>query len=184
MCTSQQEGILVVDDNPIVRETLAEWLRAGGYEVATASTGERAFLMLRDERRWVGWLYTRADLPGLIDGAILADEYHDRFPGRPVVIAAADDRPPSARDVVLRAAGPGRSAGGHPDGGRRDRAPDISATPPPRSTRGRPEPSSSAGPSRRRRGAGRIGPESVPTRGAAGSPPRRLPLGRPAFKDG
>jgi CheY-like chemotaxis protein len=106
MCTSQQEGILVVDDNPVVRETLAEWLRAGGYEVATASTGERAFLMLRDERRWVGWLYTRADLPGLIDGAILADEYRDRFPGRPVVIAAADDRPPSARDVVLKQPAP------------------------------------------------------------------------------
>jgi len=102
MCTSQQEGILVVDDNPIVRETLAEWLRAGGYEVATAATGGRAFLMLRDERRWVGWLYTRADLPGLIDGAILADEYHDRYPDRPVVIAAADERPPSTRDVVLK----------------------------------------------------------------------------------
>ena len=102
MCTSQQEGILVVDDNPIVRETLAEWLRAGGYEVATAATGERAFLMLRDERRWVGWLYTRAVLPGLIDGAILADEYHDRYSDRPVVIAAADERRPSTRDVVLK----------------------------------------------------------------------------------
>jgi CheY-like chemotaxis protein len=106
MCTSQQESILVVDDNPIVRETLAEWLRAGGCEVATAATGERAFLMLRDERRLVGWLYTRADLPGLIDGAILADEYHDRYPDRPVVIAAADVRPRSTRDVVLKAPGP------------------------------------------------------------------------------
>jgi CheY-like chemotaxis protein len=102
MCTSHQEGILVVDDNPIVRETLAEWLRAGGNEVATAATGERAFLMLRDERRWVGWLYTRANLPGLIDGAILADEYHDRYPDRPVVIAAAAEPPPSMRDVILK----------------------------------------------------------------------------------
>jgi CheY-like chemotaxis protein len=36
MGTSRQERVLGVDDNAIFRETLAQWLRASGYEVITA----------------------------------------------------------------------------------------------------------------------------------------------------
>ena len=68
MSTNERERILVVDDNHIFRETLAQRLRDAGYQVATAETGERAFLALRDWSRPVGWLYTRAKLPCLIDG--------------------------------------------------------------------------------------------------------------------
>jgi CheY-like chemotaxis protein len=41
--------ILIVDDHPIFRETLAQWLRARGHEVAIAETGLAAFLALRIE---------------------------------------------------------------------------------------------------------------------------------------
>jgi CheY-like chemotaxis protein len=81
MSAKEHERILVVDDNHIFREALAERLRDAGYQVTTAETGERAFLTLRDWSRRVDWLYTRASLPGLVDGWILADEYHDRHAG-------------------------------------------------------------------------------------------------------
>jgi CheY-like chemotaxis protein len=101
MSTSKQEHILVVDDNTIFRETLADWLRASGHEVLVAETGEQAFLTLRDRSCPIGWLYTRAALPGLIDGWILADEYHDAHANRAVVLSAAEARSSQCGDIVL-----------------------------------------------------------------------------------
>ena len=102
MSTNEHERILVVDDNHIFRETLAQRLRESGYQVATAETGERAFLALRDWSRPVGWLYTRAKLPCLIDGWILADEYHDSHAGRAVIIAAPEARISRQGDIILQ----------------------------------------------------------------------------------
>ncbi len=101
MDTNRCDRILVADNNPISRETLARWLRAAGYEVITADTGEQAFLILRDWRHPIDWLYTRAGLPILIDGWILADEYHDTHPTRHAIIAAPEARLSHQGDIVL-----------------------------------------------------------------------------------
>jgi|tagenome__1003787_1003787.scaffolds.fasta_scaffold20927073_5 CheY-like chemotaxis protein len=101
MSASKSERILIVDDNAIFRETLAERLRASGHEVLVAETGERAFLVLRDRSCPVGWLYTRAALPGLIDGWILADEYHDAHADRAVILSAACSRYSPRGDSIL-----------------------------------------------------------------------------------
>ena len=102
MSMSEHERILVVDDNHIFREALAQRLRDAGYQVTTAETGERAFLALRDWNRPIGWLYTRATLPRLIDGWILADEYHDSHAGRAVIIAAPEARTSRQGDIILQ----------------------------------------------------------------------------------
>ena len=101
MSTNQHERILIVDDNPVFREALMQWLRAAGHDVVAAESGEQAFLMLRDWQRPIGWLYTRASLPGLIDGWILVDEYHDTHSGRAVIIAAPQARPSRTGDMIL-----------------------------------------------------------------------------------
>ena len=100
------DRILVVDNNPIFRETLAQWLRAAGYAVTTADTGEHAFLILRDWQHSIGWLYTRASLPILIDGWILADEYHETYPTRPVIIAASKARSSAGGNIILNQPSP------------------------------------------------------------------------------
>jgi len=102
MSTSEAECILVVDDNHIFREALAQRLREAGYRVTTAETGERAFFALRDWSRPVDWLYTRASLPSLIDGWILADEYHDHQRNRAVIIAASESRMSRQGDIILK----------------------------------------------------------------------------------
>lgn len=102
MSTSEHEHILIVDDNHIFRETLAQRLRDAGYQVTTAETGERAFFALRDWSRPIDWLYTRANLPSLIDGWILADEYHDNQRGRAVIIAASESRISQQGDIILK----------------------------------------------------------------------------------
>jgi CheY-like chemotaxis protein len=101
MDRNHRDRILVVDNNPIFRETLAQWLHAAGFDVSTADTGEHAFFILRDWQHPIDWLYARAGLPILIDGWILADEYHDTFPTRPAVIAAAEARSSSSGDIIL-----------------------------------------------------------------------------------
>jgi DNA-binding NtrC family response regulator len=102
MSGHEPERILVVDDNSLFRETLVQRLRDAGYDVISTNTGERAFLALRDWSHPVGWLYTRANLPGLVDGWILADEYHDRHPDRPVIVAAAEARSSRRGDLILK----------------------------------------------------------------------------------
>jgi DNA-binding NtrC family response regulator len=102
MSTIKPQRILIADDNPIMRETLAQWLRVQAHEVITADTGERAFLALRDWSHPVGWLYTRAVLPGLVDGWILADQYHEVHENRAVILAGAEQRMSPRGDLVLK----------------------------------------------------------------------------------
>jgi hypothetical protein len=88
------QQVLIVDDNEIVRETLAHWLRREGHDGITAATGMRAFLLLRDFGRTIDWLYARAALPG-------PDAYHDRHAGRPVILAGAAAALSPQGDIVL-----------------------------------------------------------------------------------
>jgi CheY-like chemotaxis protein len=100
MSARTQERILLVDDNPMFRDALARRLRAAGYQVVVEETGERGFLSARDRARPIGWLYTRAALPRLVDGWIVADAYHDAHAHRPAVISATAE-PRSTQDIVL-----------------------------------------------------------------------------------
>lgn len=44
-----RKPILIVDDEPIVRESIRDWLKDAGYQVATAETGEEALEMVEKE---------------------------------------------------------------------------------------------------------------------------------------
>jgi len=41
--------ILIVDDEPIVRESIRDWLKDAGYQVTTAETGEEALKMMETQ---------------------------------------------------------------------------------------------------------------------------------------
>ncbi len=63
--------ILIVDDEPIVRESIRDWLKDAGYQVATAETGEQALEMVQEEDFGVVLLDVR--LPGRTGLAVLKD---------------------------------------------------------------------------------------------------------------
>ena len=102
MNTTEQERILIVDTNPLFLERVAQELRARNFDVVAAESGVRAFHILRDWTRPVDWLFSRATLPGLIDGWILADEYHDSHPNRAAVIAASQAKVCAQGHIVLQ----------------------------------------------------------------------------------
>jgi len=41
--------ILIVDDEPIVRESIRDWLKDAGYQVETAESGEEALVMIEKQ---------------------------------------------------------------------------------------------------------------------------------------
>jgi DNA-binding NtrC family response regulator len=100
--SQKRARILVVDADQAFCESLAQELTAEDCEVLTAETGRRAFSLLRNWQNPIGWLYTRAVLDSLIDGRVLADEYHSTYPERPVIIAASDARSSASGDIILK----------------------------------------------------------------------------------
>ena len=63
--------ILIVDDEPIVRESIRDWLKDAGYEVATAETGEEAIAMI--QKKDFGVLVLDVRLPGKTGIRVLRD---------------------------------------------------------------------------------------------------------------
>ena len=79
------ERVLVADDDPETRESVGEALEQAGFAPILAATGEQGLVRLREWPRRIEWLYTKAELPGLVDGWILAEEFHQAHPSRPVL---------------------------------------------------------------------------------------------------
>jgi CheY-like chemotaxis protein len=102
MNTTEQERILIVDTNPLFLERLALELRARNFDVVVTESAAQAFQVLRDWHRPIDWLFSRAILAGLIDGWILADEYHDSHTNRAAVIAASEARVSAQGHIVLK----------------------------------------------------------------------------------
>jgi CheY-like chemotaxis protein len=83
--------VLIVEDEPIAREILGDLLRMAGYDVLADHSGEQALLTLRRERGRIDCLFTAVELPGLIDGWMLADEFRTLDADAPIVLAARSE---------------------------------------------------------------------------------------------
>ncbi|HKK71464.1 MAG TPA: sigma-54 dependent transcriptional regulator [Candidatus Krumholzibacteria bacterium] len=78
--------ILVVDDEPVQRESLAVWLEQDGHRVETASSGEEAVEMV--ERTAYALYFVDLKMPGM-DGIETMAEIHARQPEAAVVVITA-----------------------------------------------------------------------------------------------
>ncbi|HXH42215.1 MAG TPA: response regulator [Bradyrhizobium sp.] len=77
--------ILLVEDDPLVRELVVEALREEGYDVIHASNGEEALAWCK--RRVADVLITDIRLPGQVDGWQIAERCREHDPGLPVIYA-------------------------------------------------------------------------------------------------
>jgi DNA-binding response OmpR family regulator len=80
--------ILIVEPDAATRELVADALRRAGCEVVPVETGERALARTRTERGAFAGLFAEVDLPGLVDGWIVADEFRSANPSSPIVLAS------------------------------------------------------------------------------------------------
>ena len=83
--------VLIVDDDPAIRTSLAEALREGGVDVAVAEDGEKALAMFQSARPDIVLCDVR--MPE-IDGHALLGILRERMPGVDVILMTAyDDMP-------------------------------------------------------------------------------------------
>ena len=75
--------ILVVEDDPLIREFVAEALREAGFDVVHAAHGEEALEWCR--RRFADVLVTDVRLPGNVDGWQIAERCREHNPDLPVI---------------------------------------------------------------------------------------------------
>jgi DNA-binding response OmpR family regulator len=77
--------ILVVEDDPLIREFVVEALREEGFDVIHAASGEQALAWCG--RRAADVLVTDIRLPGKVDGWQIAERCREHNPELPVIYA-------------------------------------------------------------------------------------------------
>ncbi len=86
-------SVLIVDDESAIREVLARWLVAEGYDIRSAPDAEAALEELT--KKAAGVVLCDVDMPGQ-GGLWLAAQLRERFPATAIVLATGiDSIPPS-----------------------------------------------------------------------------------------
>ena len=88
--------VLLVEDEPMIREVMSETLQDAGFDVFEATSGDTALEILRDPPRLFSILVTDFHMPGGADGAQVAERMRTLIPDIPVIIA-------TGRPEVLKA---------------------------------------------------------------------------------
>jgi CheY-like chemotaxis protein len=85
-CRLPQRRILVVDDEPLVCETVTLLLRIDGHQVHTAASGEEALALFQPGKFDV--VFTDYFMPTMTGGQ-LASAIKSQSPGQPIVLLTA-----------------------------------------------------------------------------------------------
>lgn len=99
----KQSKVLVVEDEFLVRLTLAEALSDEGFQVLEAETGDAALPILQSHQE-ISLLLTDIQLPGTINGHALALKARENLPNLPIIFmtgGADEETDGSARDVFI-----------------------------------------------------------------------------------
>ncbi len=83
--------VLVVEDDPLMRMDLVEYLDEQGFEVREAEHAEAALVLLEAEPR-MRIVVTDVRMPGAMDGRALAHYVRDRWPPTVLVVASGTEK--------------------------------------------------------------------------------------------
>ena len=78
--------ILLVEDEPLAREGMAETLFNAGFDVTATCTGDEAAILMAQDG--FDLLLTDITMPGAIDGIGLAEHAREVHPGLPIVFVS------------------------------------------------------------------------------------------------
>jgi CheY-like chemotaxis protein len=87
---TRRRGVLVVEDEILVRVTIADHLRGAGYTVVEAANAVEAFAVLASGAP-VEIVFTDVQLGGAVDGLMLARWVHEHHPGIRVLVTSGKD---------------------------------------------------------------------------------------------
>jgi CheY-like chemotaxis protein len=86
---NKAQRILVIEDDPILRDLMAEWLRAAGYVVGLAPEGGAGIRDARAQRPAL--IVTDINMPG-VDGATVIAQIARIYPEVPIIAISAHFR--------------------------------------------------------------------------------------------
>jgi DNA-binding NtrC family response regulator len=89
---SIEETILVVEDDILVRMSIAHYLRDCGYKVIEAANADEATTVLLHQETRIDIVFSDIEMPGSIDGFGLARWIRDHRPGLDVILAGTVPR--------------------------------------------------------------------------------------------
>jgi DNA-binding NtrC family response regulator len=101
MTTRPEIKILIVDDEEIVRESMAAWLRGEGYRIATAASAEEALSLLDRQEFDIGLIDLK--MPGM-DGIELTERIRRTSPDMLCLIITARATLETAVDAMKKGA--------------------------------------------------------------------------------
>jgi CheY-like chemotaxis protein len=90
--TQSPAVVLLVEDESFVRMTAADMLDDAGFTVIEAANADVAWSVL-EHRDDVGVLFTDIDMPGSMDGFVLAARVAERWPHIRLVVTSGRCRP-------------------------------------------------------------------------------------------
>lgn len=93
---SPSQLILVVEDEPIIRELLCEILECEGFNTKSMENADLALDFLTSQANLVGLLLTDINMPGNINGADLANTSAKLWPSMPIVVMSGFESPQTA----------------------------------------------------------------------------------------
>ena len=85
--------ILVVEDDPLILEFLCEILQEEGFTVEPQISADAAAGYLEQHADKVVLLLTDITMPGKLNGADLANQFGDRWPGKPIMVMSGFETP-------------------------------------------------------------------------------------------
>ena len=95
--------VIVVEDEPMVRMAAVGAFEDAGFEVLEGKNAQAALLILKTEGSRVQALFTDVEMPGVMDGLMLAQQIHQEWPLISVTVASGqvipgvDDMPANSR---------------------------------------------------------------------------------------
>ena len=93
--------VLIVDDEPIVRESIRDWLQDAGYEVYTAESGEEALSLI--EKQDFSVIVIDVRLPGKTGIKVLTEVKQQKPKIKSIVITAYPSAEMAAEAMKLGA---------------------------------------------------------------------------------
>ncbi len=95
---SLKPNILVVDDSRTIRDMMADEIKALGYNVQTAGSGEEALKVIRQELSRIGFVFLDMRLPGL-SGSELIQKIIATKPDITIVMMTSYESPDSTVEI-------------------------------------------------------------------------------------
>jgi CheY-like chemotaxis protein len=93
--TKPKDLVLVVEDEALIRMNAADVIRDLGFEVIEAVDADHAVSLL-ESISGITVLFTDIQMPGSMDGLLLAAVVRDRWPPVSLLITSSKVRPPTA----------------------------------------------------------------------------------------